>query len=108
MQSHYAIVKALALDEDVMPKIVDETISDEEGMFRPGIVKHWKNSSFLSMEKIIKKKLKMLPMGREITPLRKVEGFDCNGAKDILNSQQASCWWEKEVLISRILTHMGK
>ncbi|GKD67784.1 ATP-dependent DNA helicase 2 subunit KU70 isoform X1 [Tanacetum coccineum] len=91
VKSHYAIVKALALDEDAMPEIVDEIVPNEEGMFSQGLLKHWKNSSFLSMEKIMKKKLKMLPMGREITPPRKVEGFDCNGAKDLLNSQQASC-----------------
>lgn len=34
MQSHYAIVQALALDEDEMPEIVDETLPDEEGMSR--------------------------------------------------------------------------
>nr|GEU31777.1 hypothetical protein [Tanacetum cinerariifolium] len=32
MQSHYEIVKGLALDEDEMPEIVDETVPDEEGM----------------------------------------------------------------------------
>lgn len=39
IQSHYAVVQALALDEDEMPEIHDETLPDEEGMSRPGIAK---------------------------------------------------------------------
>ncbi|GJZ81831.1 ATP-dependent DNA helicase 2 subunit KU70 isoform X1 [Tanacetum coccineum] len=39
IKSHYAIVQGLALDEDEMPEIVDETVPDEEGMSRPQIVK---------------------------------------------------------------------
>ncbi|KAJ9549708.1 hypothetical protein OSB04_022251 [Centaurea solstitialis] len=39
LQSHYAVVQALALDEDEMPEVNDETLPDEEGMARPGIAK---------------------------------------------------------------------
>lgn len=37
LQSHYAVVQALALDEDEMPEIHDETLPDEEGMSRYSI-----------------------------------------------------------------------
>ncbi|KAL9383422.1 hypothetical protein Peur_023745 [Populus x canadensis] len=39
LQRHYAVLQALALDEDDMPEINDETLPDEEGMARPGVVK---------------------------------------------------------------------
>ncbi|GAB4834166.1 ATP-dependent DNA helicase II subunit 1 [Ancistrocladus abbreviatus] len=38
LQKHYAVLQALALEEDEMPEIKDETLPDEEGMARPGIV----------------------------------------------------------------------
>jgi ATP-dependent DNA helicase 2 subunit 1 len=34
LQRHYAVLQALALDEDDMPEINDETLPDEEGMAR--------------------------------------------------------------------------
>lgn len=34
LQKHYAVVQALALDEDEMPEVKDETLPDEEGMAR--------------------------------------------------------------------------
>lgn len=34
LQRHYAVLQALALDEDEMPEIKDETLPDEEGMAR--------------------------------------------------------------------------
>ncbi|CAK9162743.1 unnamed protein product [Ilex paraguariensis] len=39
LQRHYAVLQALALDEDEMPEIKDETVPDEEGMARLGVVK---------------------------------------------------------------------
>lgn len=39
LQRHYAILQAIALDEDEMPETKDETLPDEEGMARPGVVK---------------------------------------------------------------------
>lgn len=39
LQRHYAVLQALALDEDEMPEFKDETLPDEEGMARPGVVK---------------------------------------------------------------------
>ncbi|KAL6970860.1 ATP-dependent DNA helicase II subunit 1, partial [Sarracenia purpurea var. burkii] len=38
LQRHYAVLQALALDEDEMPEIKDETVPDEEGMARTGVV----------------------------------------------------------------------
>jgi len=34
LQKHYAALQALALEEDEMPEIKDETLPDEEGMAR--------------------------------------------------------------------------
>ena len=34
LQRHYAVLQALALDEDEMPEIKDETLPDQEGMAR--------------------------------------------------------------------------
>ncbi|CAL9086261.1 unnamed protein product [Musa textilis] len=39
LQRHYGILQALALDEDEMPDIKDETLPDEEGLARPGVVR---------------------------------------------------------------------
>ncbi|EXB97445.1 ATP-dependent DNA helicase 2 subunit KU70 [Morus notabilis] len=39
LQRHYAVLQALALEEDEIPDINDETVPDEEGMSRPGVVK---------------------------------------------------------------------
>eukprot|EP00268_Persea_americana_P034656 TRINITY_DN34285_c0_g1_i2.p1 TRINITY_DN34285_c0_g1~~TRINITY_DN34285_c0_g1_i2.p1 ORF type:complete len:126 (-),score=21.92 TRINITY_DN34285_c0_g1_i2:549-926(-) len=38
LQRHYAILEALALGDDEMPETADETVPDEEGMARPGVV----------------------------------------------------------------------
>lgn len=43
LQRHYAVVQALALDEDEMPEIKDETVPDEEGMAR-----YWAACKFCS------------------------------------------------------------
>lgn len=34
LQRHYAVLQALALEEDETPDIKDETLPDEEGMAR--------------------------------------------------------------------------
>lgn len=34
LQRHYAVLQALALDEDEIPGVKDETLPDEEGMAR--------------------------------------------------------------------------
>ncbi|XP_040374975.1 ATP-dependent DNA helicase 2 subunit KU70 isoform X2 [Rosa chinensis] len=39
LQRHYAVLQALALDEDDIPEIKDETLPDGEGMSRPGVVR---------------------------------------------------------------------
>lgn len=38
LQRHYAVLQALALDEDEIPDVKDETVPDEEGMARYPIV----------------------------------------------------------------------
>ncbi|PWZ38295.1 ATP-dependent DNA helicase 2 subunit KU70 [Zea mays] len=37
LQRHYGILEALALGEDEMPDIKDETLPDEEGLSKPGV-----------------------------------------------------------------------
>lgn len=32
LQRHYAVLQALALEEDELPEIKDETVPDEEGL----------------------------------------------------------------------------
>ncbi|KAK4795910.1 hypothetical protein SAY86_028236 [Trapa natans] len=39
LQRHYGILQALALEEDDLPEIKDETNPDEEGLSQPGVVK---------------------------------------------------------------------
>uniref|UniRef100_A0A0E0HXJ0 Ku domain-containing protein n=1 Tax=Oryza nivara TaxID=4536 RepID=A0A0E0HXJ0_ORYNI len=39
LQRHYGILEALALGEDEMPDVKDETLPDEEGLARPVVVK---------------------------------------------------------------------
>ncbi|KAF9606094.1 hypothetical protein IFM89_023117 [Coptis chinensis] len=38
LQRHYAVLQALALDEDEMPELKDETLPDEQGMAKSGVV----------------------------------------------------------------------
>lgn len=39
LQRHHGILEALALGEDAMPDIKDETLPDEEGLARPAIAR---------------------------------------------------------------------
>ncbi|XVF18566.1 hypothetical protein REPUB_Repub11eG0033800 [Reevesia pubescens] len=39
LQRHYAVLQALALEEDDIPETIDETLPDEEGLARPAVVK---------------------------------------------------------------------
>ncbi|XP_022717318.1 ATP-dependent DNA helicase 2 subunit KU70 isoform X2 [Durio zibethinus] len=39
LQRHYAVLQALALEEDDIPETIDETVPDEEGLARPAVVK---------------------------------------------------------------------
>lgn len=34
LQRHYAVLQALALEEDDIPETIDETLPDEEGLAR--------------------------------------------------------------------------
>ena len=34
LQRHYGVLQAIALDEDEMPEVKDETLPDEEGLAR--------------------------------------------------------------------------
>nr|GEU52139.1 ATP-dependent DNA helicase 2 subunit KU70 isoform X1 [Tanacetum cinerariifolium] len=132
MQSHYAIVQALALDEDEMPEIVDETLPDEEGMSRPGIAKALEEFKLSVYGENYNEETENAGKGNNASKKRKqaIEESALNKAsyydwdkladdgklkdltvmelKTYLTANKLPVGGKKEVLISRILTHMGK
>ncbi|XP_071702193.1 ATP-dependent DNA helicase 2 subunit KU70 [Rutidosis leptorrhynchoides] len=130
LQSHYAALQALALDEDEMPEIVDETLPDEEGMSRPGIAKaleEFKVSVFgenydEEAENATRGKANNATKKRKSAAEEKCAYYDWakladDGKLKDLTVTELKCYLtannltvagKKEALISRILTHMGK
>ncbi|XP_076908752.1 ATP-dependent DNA helicase 2 subunit KU70-like [Bidens hawaiensis] len=128
LQSHYALVQAMALDEDEMPDIVDETLPDEEGMARPGIAKaleEFKISVYGENgdeedEKANKtgKKRKMVTEDAinkaayydwgKLADDGKLKDLTVPELKYYLTANKLIVSGKKEFLIDRILTHMGK
>lgn len=130
LQSHYAALQALALDEDEMPEIVDETLPDKEGMSRPGIAKaleEFKISVYgenydEEMENAAQGKANNASKKRKSAAEEKCAYYDWGKLADdgklkdltvtdlkyYLTANNLTVAGKKEVLISRILTHMGK
>ncbi|XP_027117138.1 ATP-dependent DNA helicase 2 subunit KU70-like isoform X1 [Coffea arabica] len=132
LQRHYAVLQALALDEDEMPEIKDETLPDQEGMARPGIVKlleEFKLSVFgenyedndltiggTMTEASRKRKAIADNATKEYSKYDWLELADTGKLKDLtmaelkyyLTANNLSVTGAKAALISRILTHMGK
>ncbi|KAK6928709.1 Ku70/Ku80 C-terminal arm [Dillenia turbinata] len=131
LQSHYAILQALALDEDEMPEIKDETLPDEEGMARPGVVKALEDFKVAVYGEIYDEENRDNENTSDASKKRKViaenAAKECanydwadlaqNGKlKDLtvvelkyyLTAHNLPLTGKKEVLISRILSHMGK
>ncbi|XP_077229513.1 ATP-dependent DNA helicase 2 subunit Ku70-like protein [Tasmannia lanceolata] len=133
LQRHYAILQALALGEDEMPETKDETVPDEEGMSRPAIVnalEEFKVSVYgenhdqeeaetgksLPTEASKKRKAITETAIQESSRYNWDDLADNGKLKDLtvvelkyyLAAQNLPVTGKKEVLISRILTHMGK
>ncbi|XP_022137914.1 ATP-dependent DNA helicase 2 subunit KU70 isoform X2 [Momordica charantia] len=131
LQRHYAVLQALALGEDDMPEVKDETVPDEEGMARPGVVKtleEFKLSVYgenYEEEEAGKGKVSEAAQKRKAiseSAAQKCKEYDWadladNGKlkelsvvelKYYLTAHDLPVSGKKEALISRILSHMGK
>ncbi|KAM6552976.1 hypothetical protein CsatB_013738 [Cannabis sativa] len=133
LQRHYAVLQALALEEDEMPDIKDETVPDDEGMSRPGVVKaleEFKLSIYgdhydEEIENAGDKKESEASKKRKATSEIAVQEYakydwsklaDNGELKDLtvtelkyyLTANNIPVAGKKEALISRILSHMGK
>ncbi|KAH8494380.1 hypothetical protein H0E87_020955, partial [Populus deltoides] len=132
LQRHYAVLQALALDEDDMPEINDETLPDEEGMARPGVVKaveEFKLSVYgenydeesdtgngKASDASKKRKTAAENAAKESANYNWPDLADNGQLKDLtvtelkyyLTAHNLPVTGKKEVLISRILTHLGK
>ncbi|KAL0432976.1 UNVERIFIED_CONTAM: ATP-dependent DNA helicase 2 subunit KU70 [Sesamum latifolium] len=133
LQRHYAVLQALALDEDEMPDTKDETLPDEEGLARPGIVKALEEfklsvygenfeeeNDLMNNEKTSEASKKRKAIAENAT--KEYANYDWldladNGKlkeltvvelKYYLTRHNLPVTGKKEALISRILTHMGK
>ncbi|KAK9932771.1 hypothetical protein M0R45_019994 [Rubus argutus] len=130
LQRHYAVLQALALDEDDIPEIKDETLPDEEGMSRPGVVKvieefklsvygdNYDEESAVgnASETTKKRKAAVENAVKENANYDWADLADNGKLKDLtvvqlkyyLIANNLPVTGKKEALISRILTHMGK
>ncbi|CAI9117358.1 OLC1v1018735C1 [Oldenlandia corymbosa var. corymbosa] len=132
LQRHYAVLQALALDEDEMPEVKDETLPDEEGMARPGIVKaleefklsvygeNYEETDVASSGKVTeasrKRKATAENASKESEKYDWSELADSGKLKDLtvaelkyyLNANNLPVTGAKAALVSRILNHMGK
>lgn len=129
LQRHYAVLQALALEEDDMPEIKDETVPDEEGMARPGVVKaieefklsvygdnYDEEGDVKVSEASRKRKAATENAAKEcanydwadLADKGKLKEMTVQELKLYLMAHNLSTTGRKETLISRILTHMGK
>ncbi|PIA35887.1 hypothetical protein AQUCO_03400046v1 [Aquilegia coerulea] len=134
LQRHYAVLQALALDEDEMPEVKDETLPDEQGMSRQGVVNALEEfkisvygenydqeeadalSSKTSSEAAKKRKAIAECAVKECANYDWAELADNGKLKDLtvvelkyyLAAHSLTLTGKKDVLISRILTHLGK
>ncbi|KAK1296249.1 ATP-dependent DNA helicase 2 subunit KU70 [Acorus calamus] len=133
LQRHYGILQALALDEDEMPEIKDETLPDEEALSRPGIAnaieefkvavygENYEEECKAAATKTSGPAAKKRKVMAE-TAVKECANYDWpdlaeNGKlkertvvelKFYLTAHSLPVSGKKEDLISRILTHMGK
>lgn len=133
LQRHYAVLQALALDEDEMPEIKDETVPDEEGMNRPGIIKALEEFKGCVYGEDYDEERDLTTKGKVSEASRKRKAIAENAMKEFANYDWPELAVEgklkdltvaelkyyltannlpvtgaKSALISRILTHMGK
>ncbi|KAL6880668.1 hypothetical protein ACP4OV_012233 [Aristida adscensionis] len=135
LQRHYGILEALALGEDEMPDIKDETLPDEGGMARPGVIKaieEFKTSVYgenydqeeaeaaaakASRGEASKKRKAITDSASqksaaynwaELADSGKLKDMTVVELKSYLTAHDLPVSGKKEALISRILTHLGK
>lgn len=133
LQRHYAVLQALALDEDEMPEVKDETVPDEEGMARTGVVnaleefKHSVYGENYDEEKEFETNGKVTEASKKRKAIAENAVQECanydwadladNGKlKDLttvelkyyLTAHKLPVAGRKEALINRILVHLGK
>ncbi|XP_074562366.1 ATP-dependent DNA helicase 2 subunit KU70-like, partial [Curcuma longa] len=135
LQRHYGILQALALDEDEMPDIKDETMPDEEGLARPTVVRaledfkaavYGENHDQEEAEQMAAKasgsaatrKRKMIADKatsesakydwEDLAENGKLKHLTVEELKFYLAAHNLPVSGKKDALISRILTHMGK
>nr|CAB3455877.1 unnamed protein product [Digitaria exilis] len=135
LQRHYGILEALALGEDEMPDIKDETLPDEKGLARPGVVKaidEFKASVYgenydqeeaeaasakASHGDAAKKRKAITDAASlksaaydwaELADNGKLKDMTVVELKSYLTAHDLPVSGKKEALISRILTHLGK
>jgi len=135
LQRHYGILEALALGEDEMPDIKDETLPDEQGLSRPGVVKaidEFKASVYgenydqeeaeaaaakASHGDAAKKRKAITDADSvksaaydwaELADNGKLKDMTVIELKSYLTAHGLPLSGKKEALISRILTHLGK
>ncbi|KAL0322697.1 UNVERIFIED_CONTAM: ATP-dependent DNA helicase 2 subunit KU70 [Sesamum angustifolium] len=100
LQRHYAVLQALALDEDEMPDTKDETLPDEEGLASEASKKRKAIAENATKEYANYDWLDLADNGK-LKELTVVE------LKYYLTRHNLPVTGKKEALISRILTHMG-
>ncbi|XAR65559.1 DNA helicase [Bertholletia excelsa] len=133
LQRHYAVLQALALDEDEMPEIEDETIPDEKGLARPGVInaleefKHSVYGDSYDEERELQNNNKLSEASRKRKAIAEhaveesakydwAELADSGQLKDLtvaelkyyLAANNLPVTGKKEALVTRILTHLGK
>ncbi|CAO2830731.1 unnamed protein product [Amaranthus hypochondriacus] len=128
LQKHYAVLQALALEEDEIPEIKDETLPDEEGMSRPGIVnaieefklsvygENYKEAEAAVSEATKKRKAVAEKAVQEsanydwedLADNGKLKDLTVTELKYYLSAHKLAVGGKKEALISRILSHMNK
>ncbi|GAV60696.1 LOW QUALITY PROTEIN: SAP domain-containing protein/Ku domain-containing protein/Ku_C domain-containing protein/Ku_N domain-containing protein [Cephalotus follicularis] len=133
LQRHYAVLQALALEEDEMPEIKDETLPDEEGMARPGTAKaidefkfsvygedYDEENDFAGNCKVSEASRKRKAVAEnaakesanydwsDLADNGKLKDLTVAELKYYLAAHNIPLSGKKETLISRILTHMGK
>ncbi|KAM7279221.1 hypothetical protein ACFE04_006355 [Oxalis oulophora] len=128
LQRHYEVLQAIALDEDDLPEIKDETLPDEEGLARPGFVKavqEFKVSVYgenhngqvegKGVSEVTKKRKAAVENAcKESENYNWVDLADGGKLKDLtvvelkyyLSAHNLPLSGKKDVLISRILSHM--
>ncbi|KAG2323931.1 hypothetical protein Bca4012_038285 [Brassica carinata] len=123
LQRHYAILQAIALDEDELRETRDETLPDEEGMNRPGVVKaikEFKESIYGddseeesdSGAKEKTRKRKAADAGDydfvELAKTGKLKDLTVVELKTYLTANNLPLSGKKDALINRILAHVSK